>query len=341
MPDFDTRRPQEQNVPNEPRIGLVANKLRSALMATWLRILFMGGGILLLVVAVTVGLLIYSTSRLADQQPFVLSYAGDIWTMNIDGSDRQQLTATDEFERFTVDSQPAWSPDHQRIAFVRSQEHEPPSGSGTPEEQDFLYVMNADGFWQRKLLDANASEPTWSPDGERIAFSADTSIYVMNSDGSSDPRRLTSAFAEHPAWSPDGKEIAFERGGDIYVMKACCGEYYTMEEKAKQLTAGPGEDREAVWSPDGRELAFVRDDNIYKMNPDGSGMIRLTNSLNESNGIVNDDGSPTWTPDGKKLAFIRGDYNGPERIYLMKSDGSQPTFVRGAPRGYEMDIDWR
>jgi hypothetical protein len=67
MPDFDTRRPQEQSAPNEPRIGLVANKLRTALMATRLRALLMGGGILLFVVAVRVGLLIYSPSWLGAQ----------------------------------------------------------------------------------------------------------------------------------------------------------------------------------------------------------------------------------------------------------------------------------
>src|SRR3712207_2612065 len=64
MPDFDTRRPQGQNVPNEPRrIGLVANKLRSALMASRLRALLIGGGLLLFVVAVPVGLLTYAFSH--------------------------------------------------------------------------------------------------------------------------------------------------------------------------------------------------------------------------------------------------------------------------------------
>ena len=67
MPDFDTRRPQEQNVPNEPGIGMVANKLRSALMASRLRALLMGGGILLFVVALPVGVLIYSPSWLGAQ----------------------------------------------------------------------------------------------------------------------------------------------------------------------------------------------------------------------------------------------------------------------------------
>jgi Tol biopolymer transport system component len=364
MPDFDTRRPQEQNLPNEPRIGLIANKLRSALMATRLRALLMGGGILLFVMAVLVGLLIYSTSRLDDQPPFVLSYADDIWTMNIAGSDLQQLTATDELEESTVDSQPAWSPDHQRIAFVRSQEYEPPSSeSGSSETQNFIYVMNADGFWQRKLLDAaSASGPTWSPDGERIAFSADlshegtTSIYVMNSDGSGEPKRLSTGAGDlNPAWSPDGKEIAFERrGGGIYVMKACCGKYYTAWRRTKQLTAGPGEDREAVWSPDGSELAFthiefgeglygakeIRNTDVYKIDADGSRETRLTDTYSSP------EHDAVWSPSRDELAFIEGYYAGTsaecyDTIYLMESDASLPYVVRRVPDACEMDLDWR
>src|SRR5215213_10289256 len=79
------------------------------------------------------------------QQPFVLSDADDIWTMDIDGSDRQQLTATGEVEGSTVvEAQPAWSPNHEWIAFHRSH-YVTTSGSAEPEGQSGIYVMNADG----------------------------------------------------------------------------------------------------------------------------------------------------------------------------------------------------
>src|SRR5215212_6467928 len=87
MPDFNTRKPQEPNEPNRLHIQLIANKLRSLsmaskgrfvsiakkvrslLVANRLRTLLIGGGILLLVVAaVPVGLLIYSSSGMGDQQ---------------------------------------------------------------------------------------------------------------------------------------------------------------------------------------------------------------------------------------------------------------------------------
>src|SRR5215210_641094 len=285
MPDFDTRKPQEQNAPNEPRTGLVVNKLRTTLLASRLRTLLIGGGIRLFVVAVPVGLLIYSLSNHADprfdslsnhadpwsacaadrgsQQPFVLSYAADIWTMDIDGSNRQQLTATGEVNGSTVvEAQPAWSPNHKWIAFYRSH-YVTTSGSAEPEGQSGIYVMNADGSCQTKLVGGDASDPTWSPDGTKIAFSKPrpgylSSIYVMNADGSGDPKRATTKYLArdaNPAWSPDGKKIAFERTNHIYVTRACCELGPT-----QQLTSGHGKDSYPSWSPDGTDLAFTHSD---------------------------------------------------------------------------------
>jgi hypothetical protein len=129
MPDFDTRRPRQQEEPSQLRIAsitnkirtmlvaaklrgaLIASKLRTTLLASRLRILLIGGGIYLFVVAVPVGLLIYSPSWLGNQQQkvvdkasnddnplvacaadrgsqqsFVLSYQNDLWTMSLNGS---------------------------------------------------------------------------------------------------------------------------------------------------------------------------------------------------------------------------------------------------------------
>ena len=66
MPDFDTRTRQEPNQPNRPRTLSIASRVRNLLIAMRLRTLLFGGGILLfVVVAVPVGALIYSSSGLA------------------------------------------------------------------------------------------------------------------------------------------------------------------------------------------------------------------------------------------------------------------------------------
>ena len=78
MPDFDTRKPQESNEPNRPRIPLIANRLssllsaskprilaiastiRHSLMANKLRSLLLGAILLFVIAPALVGLLIYS-----------------------------------------------------------------------------------------------------------------------------------------------------------------------------------------------------------------------------------------------------------------------------------------
>jgi dipeptidyl aminopeptidase/acylaminoacyl peptidase len=55
----------------------------------------------------------------------------------------------------------------------------------------------------------------WSPDGRSIAFLSNRSgsmqLYVMNADGTGDPRQLTklSADVDNVEWAPDGRSIAF------------------------------------------------------------------------------------------------------------------------------------
>ena len=185
-----------------------------------------------------------------------------------------------------------------------------------------IYVMNADGGGQTRLTrDAFAEDPTWSPDGTRIAFTrVDTAIWVMNADGS-EQTVLYRGSADDLAWSPDGTKIAFAsqrfaagEGKEIYVINATGG-------GETRLTQNPAPDFDPAWSPDGRKIAFTseRDGNseIYVMNADGSGPTRLT-----QNGVGDD--APAWSPDGKKIAFD-SERDGNWEIYVMNADGSGPT----------------
>jgi Tol biopolymer transport system component len=106
-------------------------------------------------------------------------------------------------------------------------------GSGMDPDTDEIYVMNADGSEQTQLTDNDVSDlyPSWSPDGEKIAFASERDgggIYVMNADDGSDVTRLTTEGVD-PSWSPDGEKIAFTSFRDaddesefnaIYVMNA-------------------------------------------------------------------------------------------------------------------------
>src|SRR3989442_489053 len=84
-------------------------------------------------------------------------------------------------------------------------------------------IIKSNGTGRTSLTSASAtdSEPAWSPDGAKIAFTRKAAIYVMNADGASVTRLTPDAASDGgPAWSPDGKYIAFNRDGGIWVMAA-------------------------------------------------------------------------------------------------------------------------
>ena len=97
-----------------------------------------------------------------------------------------------------------------------------------------IFVINADGGNSRMVTREpnNTAEPSWSPDGGKIAFIRvvdgvllKNSIFSIDVDGNK-LGRITSVLAEDhcPQWSPDGNSIAFQSNRDgnneIYVMTA-------------------------------------------------------------------------------------------------------------------------
>ena len=90
-----------------------------------------------------------------------------------------------------------------------------------------IYVINADGSGLRRVAEAGL-DPTWSPDGSRIAFvdwRTPAGIYVVNADGSGLYRLFDGQLIRHPDWSPDGKRIIFtwQKGGRLQDEEVCFG----------------------------------------------------------------------------------------------------------------------
>ena len=159
----------------------------------------------------------------------------DLYVVNIDGSDRRNITSTpDVFE-----VAPEWSPGGSEIAFI--------SGDNTGQSLH-LSVINVDGSNPRELTDVRWGPMrgtngfllwiyglSWSPDGSQIAFSDSVSddgdtwnvhVFVINADGTG-RRDLTAGQPRSsldPEWSPDGRQIAFvtDRDDDeaLYIMDA-------------------------------------------------------------------------------------------------------------------------
>ena len=262
----------------------------------------------------------------------------EIYVMEVDGNNQRRLTNNPN-----LDTHPSWSPDGKRIAFSSDRDGHFDMPGGLPNYE--IYVMDADGGNQRNLTNDpdNDSSPSWSPDGERIAFSSDRDgnyeIYLMEVDGNNQQRLTDNDFYDtHPSWSPDGKRIAFSswRDGHFIGEFGLSSEIYVMDADGKntrRLTNNRKSDLSPSWSPDGKQIAFKSDRKgdevnyeIYVMDADGGNLQRLTNNRV-------DDWSPSWSPDGERIVFASntdGNHENHE-IYVMDNDGGNQQKLTNNP----------
>ncbi len=175
------------------------------------------------------------------------------------------------------------------------------------------------------------ADPTWSPDGTQIAFSAADelgyNIYVMNADGSG-LHSLTSDTAVnlHPTWNPDATAIAYSsdrqdpHAGDVGAITQSDIWVATVNgQSSTDLTPNSEADNvDPSWAPDGTAIAFAsnRTDNydIYTMASDGGAVTSLTSRPGA-------DTFPAWSPDGSMIAFS-GNQDDTYDVFVMNSDGT-------------------
>lgn len=276
-------------------------------------------------------------------------------------------------------SNPVWSPDGTRIAVLSSE------GNGIDDETrkreggfirhvtrlqyrfneadyiddrfNHVWVVDAASGEAKRLTtgDASVGSIAWSPDGTRIAFTANredeanasfrSQLYVIDvastgDQGDDDGAVAISAGSEMaagPAWSPDGSLIAFigrrdgARAGannEVYLAtpdgKALRG--LTDEFDRSPMTSSfsdtwsPREHTPLIWQPDGAGVLFTASDRgrvgIYRASVDGSGI----------EPVIGGDRTIAYvsqSADGEWLAFVAGSFSNPCDLYVHRFDGSE------------------
>jgi Tol biopolymer transport system component/imidazolonepropionase-like amidohydrolase len=168
-----------------------------------------------------------------------------------------------------------------------------------------LWTMPAAGGTATPITDIamDARQPSWSPEGTRIAFQAYRTstwqIWTGKADGT-DLQPVTSGPYDdrEPSWSPDGRQIAFssDRSGsyDVWLLTLATG-------AVTQLTTAPSNEFQPSWRSGSAEIAYVSDrrehPGIYAMPASGGPGERV---MAASAGNL---AGPAFAPDGSSVAF--------------------------------------
>ena len=224
----------------------------------------------------------------------------DIYVQRVGGRNPLNLTKDSPAD----DTQPAFSPDGEKIAF-----HSEREGGG-------IFVMGATGESVKRLTDRGC-DPAWSPDGREIAYatecfpsplsrSATSELWIVE-ESSGQSRKIFDGDAVQPSWSPGGGRIAY------WGLPAGSGErdVWTIRSDGTDpvpVTQDGSVDWSPVWSPDGRYLYFTSDRggsmNIWRVPIDERSGRTQGQPQQVTSGVSAWSQNPSLSKDGKRLAYV-------------------------------------
>ncbi len=231
-----------------------------------------------------------------------------------------------------------------------------------------LVAVNRDGTGLRTVWSPSGeiSGLTWSPDGNKLAFSYAGKITVFDPAtrlGSSLTFPRAGESDVNPAWSPNGTRIAFRRKGPLTQQRMTIALDGTVVQSApldpltSELAFAPLLDKVAwtvgpvlfwtgleefplvntaestpAWSPDGTEIAYV--DTGSQAYAEG---LRVTNASGAGNRLVAalPAAMPRWAPDGSEVAYTSG---GTLRV-VDRAGTARPTTLAGLAN--VTAVDWQ
>ena len=239
---------------------------------------------------------------------------GTIWVVSPDTSTQAPITSGTD---------PAWSPDGNRIAFAH---------------QGDIFTISPAGTGIQLVADSAStggdySEPAWDPRGGRIVFTrtacdggaCDISLLMVLVGASEvSPFHTNTCNAAAADWAPNGGRIAF---WDEWIDFLCNGtqvDIFTVEQpngtNQTRVTFDGNLDNpnmQPSWSPNNQKILFRRvgtDAGLFTVNPDGTGRSPVT-------GDEGVNGRARWSPDGTRIAFPRSN-GGQHQLWSMNLDGS-------------------
>lgn len=192
-----------------------------------------------------------------------------------------------------------------------------------------VFRMNASGENQTQVThhDGNHRWPGFSPNGRRILYVRNSSLFRIRPDGTH-KRRVVAGYVSSAQYSPNGKQIAFEgaskdkRQDGIWKIRPDGSHLQRLSVPGK----GGNYDESPEWSPDGRHIVFRRCDidssyhgcsgYVFLMRADGS----------HKHPIYGTAGDPAFSPNGNRIVLTFWELDCGD-IHTMTRAGSDPRQI--------------
>ncbi len=260
--------------------------------------------------------------------------AANLWLIGSDGSRPRELT-----QGAWRDSEPVWSPDGKRIAFLSTR-------SGAPQ----IHVMWADTHEASQLthVDFTPSALRWSPDGKWIAFNMtipdESPVLPIKLPKTPKGAQLArpAVIVDRLVWGRDGVGPVAKGFAHVFVVDSAIGG------TPRQITSGNYNHGAAEWSADGGSIyvSGIRkpdaeylkgDSEIYSIDLKTLDVKALTDRKGP-------DANPKVSPDGKWIAYTgfdeQGLTNSISSLYVMDPSGGQKRTWAGKLPSSPSDVRW-